>query len=159
MNVATSLYPLDDERMSGFMNRLDTVNALADQSPGFVWRLQSDTGNATDIDVGGDPLFIVNMSVWSSPAALFDFVYRTAHREVMAKRRQWFQRPAGAYQVLWWLPAGEVSTAAEGLARLERLNRDGPGPAAFTFKSIWPAPDVSGEPGDLEPEAHCAGWE
>jgi hypothetical protein len=159
INVATSLYPLDDDRMSGFMTQLDTVNALADRSDGFVWRLQSDSGNATDIDVGGDPLFIANMSVWSSVEALFDFVYKTAHRPVMIKRRQWFQRPEGAYQALWWVPAGHLPTVEEGLARLELLKRDGPSPAAFTFKTKFPYPDSEGLPEDLDPEPHCAGWE
>ena len=88
------------------MSRLDAVNALADDSPGFVWRLQSDSGNATDIDVGGDPLFIVNLSVWESVEALSKFVYRTAHRDVMIRRREWFERPHGPYQALWWVPAG-----------------------------------------------------
>ena len=133
MNVAMALYPLDDDRMSGFVSGLNTVNALADQSPGFVWRLQSDSGNATDIDVGGDPMLIVNMSVWSSPA-LFDFVYRTAHREVMIDRRKWFRRPTGPYQVLWRVSAGHVPTVEEELGRLECLNREGPESTAFTFK-------------------------
>ena len=86
INVGTTRYPTDDPRMSGFMNRLDDINALADQSPGFVWRMQSESGNATDIDVGGDPLFIANMSVWTSAEALFDFVNKTAHRGLMSKR-------------------------------------------------------------------------
>lgn len=134
-------------------------NALADQSPGFVWRLQSESGNATDIDVGGDPLFIVNMSVWARVEDLFEFVYRTAHREVMIKRREWFQRPKGAYQVLWWVPAGHLPTAEEGLARLELLNRDGPGADAFTFKSQYPAPGSGAGPHDLQSNPYCSGWE
>src|ERR1700730_14593438 len=94
MNVATAFYPLDDPRISEFMGLLDEVNALAEQSPGFVWRLKSDQGNATDIKASDDPKFIVNMSLWQSPEALFDFVYRSSHRLVMAKRRQWFAPPA-----------------------------------------------------------------
>ena len=102
INVATALYPAEDPRMSDFYSRLDDVNALADGSPGFVWRLQSESGNATDIQVGEDPLLIVNMSVWQSVEALFDFAYKSAHRHVVADRRQWFSRPDGAYQALWW---------------------------------------------------------
>jgi len=142
INVGTVLYPTDDPRLDGFMSRLDRVNALADESPGFVWRLQSDSGNATDIDVGGDPLFIVNMSVWDSVEALSAFVYQTAHRDVMLRRREWFARPEGAYQALWWLPAGHIPTPEEGLARLEHLREHGPSSQAFTFAKVLPPADT-----------------
>lgn len=159
INVATSLYPTDDPRMSGFMTQLDVVNALADQSPGFVWRLQSESGNATDIDVGGDPMLLVNMSVWASVEALFEFVYKTAHRKVMINRREWFQKPDAAYQVLWWVPAGHTPTVEEALSRLEQLNRIGPSPRAFNFKTQFPCPGLEGGPNDLKPEPYCSGWE
>ena len=126
------------------MSRLDRVNALADESPGFVWRLQSESGNATDIDVGGDPLFIVNMSVWDSVEALSAFVYKTVHRDVMIRRREWFERPDDAYQALWWVPTGHIPTPAEGLERLECLREQGPSSQAFTFAKICPLPE-SGE--------------
>ncbi len=159
LNVATALYPTEDPRLSGFMNKLDEINALADQAPGFVWRLQSDSGNATDIDVGGDALFLVNMSVWESAEALFEFVYKTAHRPVMIKRREWFERPQDAYQVLWWVPIGHTPSPQEGLDRLELLKREGPGARAFNFKTKFPPPDVKGAPTDLAPEPYCAGWD
>ncbi|MGI9328781.1 MAG: DUF3291 domain-containing protein [Pseudomonadales bacterium] len=159
INVGTTLYPTDDDRMSGFMNQLDDINALADQSAGFVWRLQSESGNATDIDVGGPPLYVVNMSVWTSAEALFEFVYKSAHRPVMADRRQWFERPDGAYQALWWVRAGHIPTVEEGLARLELLKSAGPNPHAFNFKTKYPCPDFAGRPDDLEPEPYCSGWE
>lgn len=161
INVGTTLYPTDDPRLSGFMNQLDEINALADQSDGFVWRLQSDSGNATDIDVGGDPLFIVNMSVWESVEVLFEYVYKTAHRQVMTQRRQWFRKPTEAYQALWWIEAGHVPTAEEGLTRLALLNRIGPSPDAFNFKNTHPRPNASSKAGptDLEPEPYCSGWE
>jgi hypothetical protein len=159
MNVATALYPLDDPRIGEFMNQLDAVNALAEASPGFVWRLKSDSGNATDIKVGDDPLFIVNMSVWASAEALFDFVYKSAHRLVMGKRREWFARPEKSYMVLWWVPAGHAPTVEEGLARLAHLDRHGPGAHAFTFKERFPHPSAAGEPEDMQPEPYCVGWE
>ena len=96
INVARALAPLDDPRLAGFVARLDEINALADRSPGFVWRLQSDSGNATDIQVSDDPLTIVNMSVWRDLDSLFAYVYRSDHLQVMAQRRQWFEKPAGA---------------------------------------------------------------
>jgi hypothetical protein len=140
MNVATSLFALDDPRIAEFMSQLDTVNALAEQSPGFVWRLKSASGNATDIKVTDDPRFIVNMSVWQDVASLFDFVYKSSHRLVMAKRREWFEQPTGSYQVLWWAEAGVLPTVADGLERLNHLDRHGPTAHAFTFKQVFAPP-------------------
>jgi hypothetical protein len=159
MNIATALYPFDDQRMSRFASQLDDINALADNSPGFVWRLQSEAGNATDIRVGENPLLIVNMSVWQTAEALFEFVYKSAHRWVVADRKQWFGRPDGAYQVLWWIPAGHRPTVDEGMARLALLQRSGPNAQAFTFKAKFPPPDHSGSPEDLNPEPFCSAWE
>jgi hypothetical protein len=159
MNVATALYPLEDPRIAEFMGSLDEVNALAERSPGFVWRLKSDAGNATDIKVSDDPLFIINMSVWRSAEALFDFVYKSSHHLVMAKRRQWFAHPEAAYQVLWWVEADRSPTPEEGLQRLEHVRRHGPTPHAFTFKQKYPPPLSAAPPQDLRPEAYCVGWD
>jgi len=158
MNIGTTLYPLEDPRIAEFMARLDEVNALADASPGFVWRLQSASGNATDIKVSDDPNFIVNMSLWVTVEALFDFVYKSSHRLVMAKRREWFVRPSGPYMVLWWIPAGVRPTVEEGLARLTHLNAHGPSARAFTFREKFPPPGVAGIAEDLRPDPHCVGW-
>lgn len=141
LNVGTIKYPQEDPRMVGFMSRLDEINSLADQSPRFVWRMQSDSGNATDIDVGGEPLFLANMSVWESPDALFQFVYKSMHREVMVKRSNWFELAQDIYQVLWWIPAGHTPTAQEGMYRLDLLKKNGPIPEAFTFKARFPSPE------------------
>lgn len=159
MNVATAMYPLDDRRMSRFVEQLDDINATAESSPGFLWRLQSESGNATDIRVDDDPLLIVNMSVWRSVEALFEFAYKSAHRVVVADRRKWFSRPDGAYQVLWWVPAGHIPTVDEGMGKLALLRRVGPGPRAFNFKAKFPPPGTSGVPEDLKPEPFCSGWE
>jgi len=160
INVGTIKYPQDDPRMSGFMNRLDEINALAERSPGYVWRMQSESGNATDIDVGGAALFIANMSVWVSVETLFDYVYKTVHREVMIQRRRWFERPADLYQALWWIPAGHIPSAEEGLFRIEVLKEKGPSPAAFTFNERFLAPDQVGTSNKkLDPNEYCSGWE
>ena len=156
MNVATALYDLDDPRIAEFVAKLDDVNALADRSDGFVWRLQSATGSAVDIKAANDPRLLVNMSVWRDVGALFAFVYRTAHREVMVKRRSWFEKPEGPFQVLWWIGEGHRPTVEEGLQRLDMLRRHGPTPDAFTFKSVYPP--QSGEATDLRPEPYCVGW-
>ncbi len=158
MNVGTLLHPTDDPRIAEFMGALDQVNAMADAAPGFVWRLQSDQGNATDIKVSDDPLFIVNMSVWRSVEALFEFVYRTSHRDVMAKRRNWFTRPADAYQVLWWVAAGTIPTVEQGLQRLRWLDRNGASPHAFDFRNKYPSPDAVAPPEDMQPQPYCVGW-
>lgn len=159
INVGRTLYPLDDPRMEGFTGRLDAVNALAEAAPGFVWRLQSDSGNATDIKVSDDPQFIVNLSVWRDAEALFDFVYRTAHREVMVQRRQFFEPPRGVFQALWWVPAGHRPTPQEGLAAIARLEAEGPGPLAFSFKQRFAPPEAHGGTAEgLDPAPWCVGW-
>ncbi|MDJ0937567.1 MAG: DUF3291 domain-containing protein [Kiloniellales bacterium] len=158
MNVGTILYDLADPRMKGFVDNLERINALAEASLGFVWRLQDEAGDATGIQVTDDPRFIVNLSLWETAEALFDFVYRSAHTGIMAQRRQWFLRPADAFQVLWWLPAGEVPTVEAGLARLQRLRDLGPTPEAFTFKQRFPAPGAEADDRDLRPDPYCVGW-
>ncbi len=145
MNVAHAVAPMDDPQMADFMAQLDEINAMADDAPGFVWRLQSDSGNATDIIVTPDPSFLINMSVWESVEALFDYVYKTAHTKVMTRRRDWFRKHDGAYQVLWWVPAGHLPTPEEGLERLRHLTDHGPTPHAFSFKERFPAPEDSSD--------------
>ena len=142
-NIARAVAPMDDPAMADFMAQLDTINALADRSPGFVWRLQSGSGNATDIAVTDDPLVILNMSVWESVDALFDYVYRTAHTPVMARRREWFEKPSKPHLVLWWVEAGHRPSVEEALTRLEMLAERGPTPDAFTFKQRFPAPELA----------------
>jgi len=158
LNVGRTLAPPDSPQIADFMAALDAINALADTSPGFVWRLKSDSGNATDILVSSDPNFLVNMSVWDSIEALFDFVYRTAHTAVMARRREWFEKPSQALLVLWWIPAGHVPSIEEALARLEHLRREGPSAHAFTFKQRYPHPGIGGAPQDMKTEPYCVGW-
>ena len=158
LNVATLLAPLDDPRLKDFVAGLDHINALADASPGFVWRLVGEEGaNATDIQPTADPLLLMNMSVWTDAESLFDFVYRTAHTPVMAKRRDWFGRFEGAYMALWWIPAGTIPTINEGLSRLWHLDRFGPTPHAFTFKMRFPPPGVGVAPIDMKPDPWCVG--
>jgi hypothetical protein len=158
LNVARALSPLDSPRLADFVAGLDTVNRLAECSPGFIWRLKSDSGNATDIRVDDDPQYLVNLSVWASVEALFDFVYKSAHTGVMARRREWFEKPTAAHQVLWWLPAGQLPTTGEALARLQLLRELGATPEAFTFKQRFPPPGVAGSSEDMKPEPYCAGW-
>ena len=141
LNVGRAVSALDAPPMADFMARLDEINALADQSPGFVWRLQGDSGNNTDYKVDdGDPLFIVNLSVWATLEDLHAFTYRSEHRTVFARRYEWFERRNGPNVVIWWQPAGVIPDVGDALRRLGRLETDGPTPEAFTFKSPFPPP-------------------
>ena len=140
LNVGRAVAPLDSPQLADFMAWLDAINAVADRSPGFVWRLQGDNGNNTSLKLTDDPLFIVNMSVWESIDALHAFTYRSDHRTVFARRFEWFERAAGPNVVLWWVPAGTIPSTEQGLARLRLLAEHGPSPEAFGFKSTFPPP-------------------
>jgi len=159
LNVGRVVAPTDDPILADFMNALDRVNALAEASPGFVWRLQGDNGNATEILTTPDPYFLINMSVWRSIEELFEFVYRSAHTGFMVRRREWFERPSEAYQVLWCVPAGHTPSPQDGLARLGYLRAHGASPYAFTFKQHYKPPyETAAPPSDMKPEPYCVGW-
>src|SRR4029453_9532547 len=134
VNIATLRAPLDGPELAGFVAQLEPINALADRHPGFVWRLQTEDGDATAIRPFDDDRVMVNLSVWASLAALRAFVYATRHLEVMRHRRAWFQRMPAPYLALWWLPAGTIPTVAEAKDRLELLASQGPTAGAFTFR-------------------------
>jgi len=140
VNIARLLEPLDSPQLAGFVAALEPINALADAAPGFVWRLQTDEGNATSLRPYDDDLLIMNLSVWTSPETLSDFVLRTPHVEVMRQRRQWFERMSEAYLALWWVPAGQEPTPHEARDRLDHLRVNGPTPTAFTFRTVFPPP-------------------
>lgn len=131
---------MDDPRMADFVAWLDEINRLAERSPSFVWRLQGDNGNATDLKFSDDPLFIVNLTVWSSVDALHDYTYRTEHKAVFARRYEWFERASGPNVVLWWQPSGTFPTVEDALRRLQLLADHGPTPEAFTFKQRFDPP-------------------
>lgn len=157
INVAQLVAAEGDPRVAGFFANLARINALADAAPGFLWRLATEAGDATDLQPTADPLLIVNLSLWRDAEALFDFVYKSAHTPVMAQRRQWFRRAEGAYQALWWVPAGHRPSVEEGLAKLWHLDRFGPSDRAFTFKARFPKPGQPGPPQDLRPDPWCVG--
>ncbi len=131
INIGRLIAPIDDPRIAGFVTQLDPINALADKAPGFVWRLQSSSGNATDITYNEDPTMMVNMSVWTSIDALRDYVYRSKHLGVFRDRAKWFQKMELPGYCLWWIPEGHIPTVAEGRERLEHYQRHGD--TAFSF--------------------------
>ena len=140
-NIAKLRAPLDSPLLADFVAALDPINRLADHARGFVWRLQTEDGDATAIRAFDDETLLVNMSVWKSLDDLASFTYSSEHRSVMRRRREWFSRLAEAYLVLWWVPAGTVPTVTEAKRRLEVLRSQGPTPDAFTFRSPFPPPD------------------
>jgi hypothetical protein len=140
LNIAKMRTSLEDPSMVDFVDALAPVNALADQAPGFVWRLQTEDGNATAVTMYDDPALIVNMSVWQSIDDLMRFVQSDGHIAIMKRRREWFVRMAEASLVLWWIPIGHIPTIAEAQDRLDSLRISGPGPRAFSFRQLFESP-------------------
>ncbi|MEU6802394.1 DUF3291 domain-containing protein [Streptomyces neyagawaensis] len=139
VNIARLKAPLDSPQLKDFVDALDPVNAAADAAPGFVWRLQSDSGNATDVPVLGDEWLIINLTMWQDIDALTTFMYQGRHREMLSRRREWFERLAEAVTALWWVPAGHRPSVAEAEERLLHLRAHGPTPYAFTLRTTFPA--------------------
>ncbi len=139
VNIGRLLEPLEAPRLAGFVAALEPINRLADDSPGFVWRLQTEDGDATALRPFDDDLVLVNLAVWESLEALRAFVYSSTHVQVLRQRGDWFERLAEAHMALWWVEPGHLPTVAEAIDRLERLRRDGPTPAAFTFRTPFAA--------------------
>jgi hypothetical protein len=139
LNIAKMKLPIEAPGMADFVNNLDRINAVADSAPGFVWRLQTEEGDATALRPFGDDM-LVNLSVWRDVAALSDYVYRSAHTEIMRRRKEWFDRMEQAYLVLWWVPAGHRPTVDEARQRLDLLLKHGPTAEAFTFRQPYSAP-------------------
>ena len=141
LNIAKMKYPIDSPELTDFVDNLDNINALADDSPGFIWRLQTDEGDATGIDFFGDDT-LVNMSIWKDVESLHSYVYRSAHNKIMSQRKEWFHRVDKAYTVLWWIVAGTIPSLEEARDKLELLILQGPTTEAFSIKHAFPAPTV-----------------
>lgn len=141
LNIALLQEPLESPALVDFVANLDRINALADQAPGFVWRLQTEAGDATELRPLGDDV-IVNMSVWKDIESLHAYVYRSDHVGIMSRRKEWFHRMKEAHVVLWWVPAGHRPSIDEALGRLDALRAHGPHAEAFTFRKAYPAPDT-----------------
>jgi hypothetical protein len=142
VNIARMNAPLDDPIMAGFVARLDDINALADRSPGFVWRLQSPAGNATYLRPYDDDRILFNLSVWQTIDQLKQYVYHSAHAELLRQRREWFEKFTGVYVAVWWVPAGHRPSVDEAKKRLAHLDAHGPAPFAFTFRQTYPADEA-----------------
>ena len=137
VNIARLVAPIDAPEIAEFVAGLDPINTIAEASPGFVWRLKDDTGDATHIEVDPDPLIIMNLTVWDSIDALDAFVRDTEHVSFLRRRREWFERSAEAYFAMWWIPAGTTPTPNEAMERLAHLRANGPSAYAFTFRERY----------------------
>lgn len=154
LNIGVMKEPLDSPGMADFVANLDRINALADGSPGFVWRLKTEDGDATALRPLGENV-LVNMSVWKDVASLNEYVYRTAHVEIMRRRKEWFERMRAAHFVLWWVPRGHRPTVVQASERLELLRADGPTERAFNFRRAFLPPDASASQSSLIFDDEC----
>ena len=143
VNIGRVRGQMTDPIMAEFVAQLPAINALADRSPGFVWRLQTEDGDATAFRPYDDPTILINMSVWTDLVSLRNYVYRSAHAPVMRRRREWFERLERVYVALWWVPAGHRPSIAEAVERLAHLEAHGPTPYAFSFREPF---DANGQP-------------
>ena len=134
LNIGKFRYPTTDPRMAGFMDNLDRVNALAERSPGFIWRLKGDNNNATDFRVGDD--YAVNMSVWETPDALENYVFKTVHVQFYKKRQDWFNLMEKPHMVFWWVEEGHQPTLQEAMDRLEHYQKIGATDHAFGWAEV-----------------------
>jgi len=137
LNIGRIRYEVTDPRMAGFVDNLVSINALAERSPGFVWRYRDSSGNATATrPYAGDPLMAVNMSVWENVESLEKYVWQTVHKRFYAQRHEWFEKMDERYFVMWWVPVGHLPTIAEAIERLEHLKAHGPGEHAFAWEDV-----------------------
>ncbi len=139
LNIAQLLEPIDSPQLKDFVDNLERINTLAEQSEGFVWLLQTEEGDATALRPFGEEV-IVNLSVWASVETLHQFVYRSAHTPIMSRRREWFARMANTYMVLWWIPQGHEPSVEEAKQRLDLLQTQGASAQAFSFKQVFEQP-------------------
>ncbi len=144
VNIARMRGPIDSAVMKEFVDALDTINVLAETSPGFVWRFKTESGNATDLQPYPDPLVIFNLSVWTTPEALKDYVFKSAHGKFFARRQAWFEKMESMHMALWWIPAGTLPSVEEAEARLEHVQRHGDTAHAFGFRRPFPADEGLG---------------
>jgi hypothetical protein len=143
VNIGRLTAALDSPILAGFVNNLDRINALAEESPGFVWRLVGEGNDATSLRPYDDDMIIVNMSVWESVEQLQAYVYKSDHTDIMRGRKQWFSK-MDFYMCMWWVRAGHIPTVKEAKERLEYMEQHGESPHAFTFRHVFPPPDSEG---------------
>jgi heme-degrading monooxygenase HmoA len=164
VNIGRLLAPIDSPLIADFVAALDSVNATADAAPGFVWRLQTEDGNATAVGgferdaAGAGGGVVINLSVWESVEALAAYAFGDEHLAVLRRRREWFEKMREAYLVLWWVPRGHIPSVAEAEERLHYLRAHGPTPYAFTLRQHFPPPGDVDADADAEPIRSPEDW-
>jgi Domain of unknown function (DUF3291) len=143
VNIGKILAPMDSPLMSEFKNNLDRINALAEASEGFIWRLKDDNNNATSIKVFEDDFMLINMSVWKDIDALYKYVYESAHMEYLKNRKAWFERLTEKYMALWWIPGDHIPTPSEAIERINHIRQNGDTAFAFGFKKRFTAEEAN----------------
>lgn len=141
VNVGRLRAPLDDPLMAGYMALRPVIDALARQSPGFIWRRGGPGSTARETDLYEDQMIIANVSVWVGLDDYLNFVYRGEHLEVLKHRYEWFERFGGPRHALWWIPQGHLPSAEEARERFEYLRGHGETPYAFSSRKAFLAPD------------------
>ncbi len=131
---------INDPIMKEFVENLDSVNQIAEQSEGFVWRLKDENNNATSLNPYDDERIIINVSVWKSIETLENFMYRTFHSDFLKRRKEWFLAYGTAHTAMWWIPEGHIPTMQEAVDKLDLLQKNGPSPSAFDFRNKFPSP-------------------
>jgi hypothetical protein len=131
---------INDPIMKEFVDNLDKVNALAENSEGFVWRLKDETNNATSLNPYNDEQVIINVSVWESIEALEHFVYKTFHTDFLKRRKEWFQTFGKAYTAMWWIPSGQFPTVQQAIDKLDHLQKNGASEIVFDFRKKFSKP-------------------
>ncbi len=88
LNVSRLLAPLDSPTLKEFVAFLAPVNAYAEQSPGFVWRLSTPDGLSSSYmpSLFADPMMITNLTVWTDVDSLRAFTYQTVHKYFLHSR-------------------------------------------------------------------------
>jgi hypothetical protein len=160
VNVSRLLAPLDSELLAPFVAALDAVNSEGDRAPGFVWRLQTESGNATDVegfgwDAAGCHGVIINLTTWTNVQALSDFIFGGSHLAIMRRRREWFHPVVEATTAIWWIPAGTRPTVGEAEGRIRRLRERGPSEHAFTLRRHYPSPDAAQRVMQIDDDRFC----
>lgn len=136
LNIGRTKYDIDDPRMADFMNNLDRINALAERSPGFIWRYQDESGAAVETKRDDDPRELLNISVWETVEDLERYVFGTIHARFYARRDDWFERMTQSHFVMWPVSVGHLPSVEEALARLAELERDGPSDRVFGWERM-----------------------
>lgn len=143
LNIATALAPMDSDVMKGFVDNLEYINGLGESSPGFVWRLKDESGDATSIQAYNDPNIIVNLTVWQDAESLKQFLFKTDHAQFLKRKKEWFKSTREATYVLWWVPAGHIPDVSEAKAKLDYLNAHGESVQAFSYKKLFSPDDLT----------------